>query len=100
VQVVALEVLLEATAEDPSEATADLRAKVADDTEGAHIELVEGEAHAAAIMRAAPETVESDAALAMTQQVYCLTSVLVETTSRRLRSHTLAKVRGISKWSQ
>jgi len=51
---------------------ADLRAKVADDSEGPHTEPVEGETHVVVTMRAAPEVAESDVALATTLQEFCL----------------------------
>jgi len=59
-------------AEELLEAMADLRAKVADDSEGPHTEPVEGETHVVVTMRAAPEVAESDVALATTLQECCL----------------------------
>jgi len=106
--VVALAVRAEGSEELPEEASeglleeeqADLWAKVVDISEVARSESVEVGVHVVLTMRAAPAAVEPDAALVTTRREFCLTSVLVEITSRRPRTHTLAAVQGISTWSR
>jgi len=92
--------LRQATAEEPAAATADSRARAVEDSEVAHIEPAEGEVHVVATMRAAlEEIVEPDAAQATTLQVFFLTLVLVEITSKRRHTHTWVKAPGTLQWS-
>merc|ERR1719350_902799 len=54
--------------------------------------------HAAVTM--VPEVVEPGAVLDMTRQGFCLTSALGETTCKKQRTGTWAKVQGILMWSR